>query len=400
MPWREQTVMSQRVTFCERAGRRGANVSALCREFEISRKTGYKWLGRYRQGGQAGLSDRSRRPGRSPWRSSPEMEDRVVALKRRYPYWGPRKLHRLLGREVSQEQMIAVSTVARILSRHGLVRVAEEPVVYPVVGRFEYAAPNDLWQMDLKAPIRLPDGRKVYPVGLLDDHSRYALGLWLLPDQTDQRVLACWIAAARVYGLPQKTLTDHGAQFGMEPQQTSAFRAYLWACGVKHTQGRVKHPQTQGKVERFWGTLRCELMPRLQTLPPEDWPALLEAWRRQYNLLRPHESVQDNPPASRYQPSDRPFVEPDRHARVGLPTSVYRRVDVRGRLALGGQRLMVGRGLSGWLVEARPLGNGCWHIYFHNHFLREFLLTPSPATVAETNLKPVTYVPEHVLPMS
>jgi transposase InsO family protein len=374
-------------------------MSALCREFEISRKTGYKWLRRYRAGGEAGLGDRSRRPGRSPSRASPELEHRVVALKQRYPYWGPRKLHRLLRHGVSEEKMIAVSTVARILSRYGLVRVPEEPVVYPAVGRFEYAHANDLWQMDLKAPIRLPDGRKVYPVGLLDDHSRYALGLWLVPDQTDQQVLACWITAARTYGLPLQTLTDHGAQFGMEPQETSAFRAYLWACGVGHIQGRVKHPQTQGKVERFWGTFRCELMPRLQARPPDDWPALMEAWQCQYNRLRPHESVQDNPPASRYRPSERPFVEPDRHARVGLSTSVYRRVTPRGQIHLSGQRLMVGRGLAGWMVEARPLGNGCWHIYFRNHFIREFLLTPTPATATETKLKPVTYVPEHVLPM-
>jgi transposase InsO family protein len=211
--------------------------------------------------------------------------------------------------------------------------------------------------MDLKAPIRLCDGRKVYPVGLLDDHSRYALELWLLPDQTDEQVLACWIAAARAYGLPQKTLTDHGAQFGMEPQQTAAFRAYLWACGVGHIQGGVKHPQTQGKVERFWGTFRCELMPRLpRQKVGDDWPAVLEAWRCQYNLLRPHESVQDNPPASRYRPSERRFVAPDRQARVGLSTSVYRRVTPRGQISLGGQRLMVGRGLAGWTVETRPLG--------------------------------------------
>jgi hypothetical protein len=234
-----------------------------------------------------------------------------------------------------------------------------------------------MWQMDLKAPLRLPEGRKIYPVGLLDDHSRYLLGLWMLPDFSDDGVIGCWINACRHYGLPRRTLTDHGSQFRMEDEATSAFRIYLWACGVEHTQGRIAHPQTQGKIERFWQTLNREVLRRHAYTDRASWQSCFDEWRYQYNHFRPHQELGDEPPVSRYGVSDRPFVEPDCRARIGRDESVYRNVNCRGFISLGGLRHMVGRGLAGWTVEVRALGNGCWHVYFRHHFMREILLTRS-----------------------
>lgn len=375
MPWRVRTVEEARLLFCRRVVLGREKVAVVCREFGISRPTGYKWLARYREAGLSGLSDQCRAPHQTPGRASSTLEGLVLELKHRYPYWGPRKLHRLLYESHPDAERVSISTLGRILARHGLVIPREEPPVYPTVGRFERSVPNELWQMDLKMALRARDGHKRYVAGILDDHSRFALGLWWLPDISDSSVLACWIAAAQQYGLPQQTLTDHGAQFCMSEQSTGAFRIYLWACGVAHRQGRVGHPQTQGKIERFWGTFQRELTPQLRQSEPANWPALMENWRRQYNTLRPHESLGDLPPASRYRKSEQRFTEPDRNARIGQKGSIYRRVDPRGRISLGGQRLMVGRGLVSWVVEIRPLGNGCWHVYFRNHFLREFMLT-------------------------
>jgi transposase InsO family protein len=388
MPWRVTTVEAVRLSFCERVLLSEESFSSSCREFGISRKTGYKWLRRYREAGAKGLSDRRRRPRRSPGRASAVLEALVVGLKERYPYWGPRKLHRLLYQNHPEAERVGISTVGRILSRQGLVIPREEPVVHPTVGRFERAEPNELWQMDLKLAMRLSDGRRRYVAGILDDHSRYALGLWWLPDISDTSVLSCWIAAARRYGLPQQTLTDHGAQFCMGDHTTASFRVYLWACGVRHCQGRIGYPQTQGKIERFWGTFQRELTPQLRENEPSQWPVLMETWREQYNTLRPHESLADRPPASRYRKSDRAFEEPDRNARIGQEGSIYRRVGAKGEIHLGGRRLTVGRGLAHWVVEARALGNGCWHVYFRNHFLREFMLTKPK--------KSVTHVPEQL----
>ena len=392
MPWSVPSLLESRSMFCELVLVGGMSVSAACRRFRISRKTGYKWLDRYRKKGDAGLVDRGRSPGSVPHRAPIEFEHLVCRYKRQYPYWGPRKLHRVIYEDRPELVRVGISTIARILKRYGLVTPREPAIVYPTVTRFERGKSNELWQMDLKA-IRMPDGSKRYIAGILDDHSRFVLGLWWLPDLTDKSVLACWIEAARRWGLPDQTLTDHGSQFRMVDGTTSAFRTHLWACGVQHVQGRVAHPQTQGKIERFWQTLNKELTPQLMQVSPESWERLTAQWLHQYNTRRPHESLGDNPPASRYRPSDRAYVEPDRDARIGSPDSVYRRVTPKGDIHMLGHRLMIGRGLAYWTVEARPLGDGCWHIYFRNHLLKEFVLT-KPRT------KSVTHVPAQVLPMS
>lgn len=388
MPWSVSSVVERRMEFCAEVLEHGVSVSAACRAFEISRKTGYKWLGRYLERGAGGLMDRSRRPQHSPNRLSRKLEHYVVEMKREYEYWGPRKIHKLASKEHPEIKSVSVSTISRVFARYGLVTPREEPVTYPTVSSFERSNPNELWQMDLKVAVKRNGGLKVWVAGLLDDHSRYVLGLWFLRDLTDEAVLSCWIEAARHYGLPSQTLTDHGAQFGMEDCATSAFGTYLWACKVQHIQGRVGHPQTQGKIERFWRTFKHELTPQLEGASPDAWAGLMERWRQQYNTIRPHESLDDLSPSSRYRPSGKPFVEPDRDQNIGKPDSVYRRVNHRGWISLGGQLHMVGRGLKGWKVEARSQGNGCWHIYFRHHFVREIILT-KPA-------ESVTYVPVQV----
>lgn len=376
MPWRVNDLMSQRYEFCQLALTPCVTFSALCQQFDISRQTGYKWLQRFQEEGYAGLSDRSRRPKYSPSRIDPAVEEQVLRLRQQYPYWGPRKLRRLLGDLIPPTQLPAVVTVARILERHGLaaLRPSQQPD-WPAVQRFAAPGPNDLWQMDLKAALRLSDGGKIYPVGLLDDHSRYLLGLWVLPHQTDDRILACWIEAARSYGLPRRTLTDHGPQFRTEDETTSAFRTYLWACGVRHIQGRGAHPQTQGKIERFWRTLNTEVITRHSYGDLASWQRCLDDWRSRYNHLRPHQELGDEPPISRYRPSPRPYVEPDRYQRLGRPDSLYRRVNPKGEIILGGWRLTVGRGFAGWVVEARPCNGGYWRVYFRERFVREFRIT-------------------------
>ncbi len=375
MPWRVSSIMSQRLEFCTLATEKVANISVLCKAFGISRQTGHKWLSRFHKSGFSGLHDLSRRPHRSPLRTAASVEAAVIALRHRYPYWGPRKLHRLLRDKLSTARLPSIATIARILKRNGLVDVPEAPPVWPAVGRFERPCPNDLWQMDLKGPLRLPDGRKVYSVGVLDDHSRYLVGLRIIADATGDSVLDCWIASASDNGLPDATLTDHGAQFRMTDEASSAFRVHLWACGVRHTQGRIAHPQTQGKIERFWRTLNTEVLRRHDYSDLASWQSCFDDWRYVYNHVRPHQELGDEPPASRYRNSERAYAEPDRFARIGQSDSQYRRVTPRGQISLGGKRLMIGRGYAGWTVEARPLGDGYWHIHFRGKFVRELMLT-------------------------
>ena len=299
----------------------------------------------------------------------------MVALRQQYPYWGPRKIRYLLQDQAILGRLPSPSTVARILNRRGLISPREAEPDWPAVGRFERPCPNDLWQMDLKGAIRLPDGHKIYPVGILDDHSRYLLGLWMIPDVRDRTVISCWIKAATGHGLPDTTLTDHGSQFRMEDEASSAFRVHLWACGVHHTQGRVKHPQTQGKIERFWRTLKEEVLSRCHYRDISSWQRCFDDWREVYNRIRPHQELGDEPPIRRYRISERPYVEPDRHAWSGMANSYPRRVSPRGQVSINGQRVAIGWGYAGWTVEARPLGNGCWHVFFRDRLVRELVLS-------------------------
>src|SRR4030042_2887297 len=228
--------------------------------------------------------------------------------------------------------------------------------------------------MDLKDSLRLSNGQKLYPVGILDAHSRYLVRLEIVPDYRDMTTLAVWINAARECGLPNETLTDHGAQFRSLDEETSAFRVHLWACGVDHTQGRVAHPQTQGKIERFWRTLSHEVLRKHSYVDQYSWQQCFDEWRYVYNPIRPHQAISDQTPSQLYLRSLHAYEEPDHRERIGRSESIYRNVNPRGQISLSGKRFIVGRGFRGWTVGLRPLGHGCWHAYFRNRFVKELLV--------------------------
>jgi transposase InsO family protein len=375
MPWKASSIMSEREEFVICARQTGANISDLSRRFGISRNTAYRWVQRYDPNDADWSRDRSRRPRTIIRRTADGVITRIAALRLEHPCWGPRKLRRLLQDELPEDQLPALVTVARILKRSGLTAAPPERRVEQPLQRFVRSRPNELWQMDLKGPLRLSDGHKYYAVGIIDDHSRYLLALQLVSDATDDRTLQVWIETAQKYGLPDETLTDHGSQFRMEDDSTSAFRAHLWACGVKHPQGRIRHPQTQGKIERFWKTFTSEFLKGRSYDDLAAWQRDIDVWRNEYNELRPHQELGDEPPSRYYRPGDRQYVSPIRGICVGRSESEYRRVDMRGQIILSGRKFHIGRGLSGWRVEVRPLGTGIWHVFFRYHFIKELSVT-------------------------
>src|SRR4051794_2280689 len=174
MPFKECSIVSQREEFCRLAVMPGANVRELCRRWAISPQTGYKWLGRFRSGGDLGLEDRSRRPLRSPGRTAEGVEEQVIAVRREHPVWGGRKIRRVLQTQ-GVPDVPSASTVTEILRRHTLLDGPRAGQARDFV-RFEHACPNDLWQMDFKGHFALEQGR-CHPLTVLDDHSRYSLEL-------------------------------------------------------------------------------------------------------------------------------------------------------------------------------------------------------------------------------
>ena len=208
MPWEEVSVMSQRSEFVELSQREGVQVRELCRRFGISPTTGYKWLERRRVGGEAALADLSRRPHSSPRRTGPEIEEMVLKVRDAHPAWGGRKLRAWLSAR-GHELLPSPSTITAILRRHGRIDPSEG-AKHRAWQRFERPEPNQLWQMDFKGHFALTDGR-CHPLTVLDDHSRFSLGLEACGDETTQTVRHRLTNIFRRYGLPERMVMDNGA---------------------------------------------------------------------------------------------------------------------------------------------------------------------------------------------
>lgn len=233
MPWKEVSIMSQRLEFVTLAAAEAANIRQLCRCYGISSATAYKWLQRFQHSGGNGLADRSRRPHHSPSRSAAELEDAVVKLRRQHPAWGGRKLRqRLLA--LNHTAVPSASTITAILRRQQLLDPKESAKHRPCQ-RFERAAPNELWQMDFKGEFKLPQGR-CYPLTILDDHSRFAIALEACARNTRNITQTALIKVFRLYGLPQQITCDNGAPWGARG------RHYFTGLGVWLTSQR-RYPE-------------------------------------------------------------------------------------------------------------------------------------------------------------
>ena len=363
MPWQERSIMSQRQEFVTFARQEDANIAALCRQAGISRKTGYKWLGRVAHG-ESAVADRSRRPHTSPWQTPAGVETQILDLRAAHPSWGGRKLHhRLLAQGVAD--VPAPSTITAILRRHG--QLAADPPPRDFI-RFEHPAPNALWQMDYMGHRPLDQGR-VHPLTLLDDHSRFALLVAACADERHATVKAQLTAVFCQYGVPHAILTDNGSPWataGMGGLTT--LEAWLLHLGVAVWHGRAYHPQTQGKVERLHGTIAAEVF---TAHPLTDLTAAqhaFTAFRTVYNHERPHEALAYAVPASRYHPSPRPFPETMPEITYG-PEDAVRIVTVHGSIQWQRRRQFVSRGLVvGQPVAIRPTQeDGRWAVFFCHH---------------------------------
>ncbi len=361
MPWREVTPMSERSEFVGFVSHEDANMSALCRRYGISRKTGYKWLRRVRERGWEALTDRSRRPHRSPARTPPSVEALICELRSQHPAWGGRKLHYLL-RQDGLTDPPAPSTITGILARNGLL--SPDRRTDRAWQRFEELRPNALWQMDFKGHFPTDEGR-CHALTVLDDHSRFNLCLAACADQQAETVQDQLTKACQRYGLPERLLVDNGSPWGSDAAHPhTRLTAWLIRLGVTVSHGRPYHPQTQGKEERFHRTLALEVLARRPT-----WQSLTEvqrafdAWRDIYNLRRPHEALGHVPPASRYQPSPRPF--PARLPTIEYPPGdCVRKVQQKGLIHFRGQELLVSRAFIGEPVALRATDDGIWDVYY------------------------------------
>jgi transposase InsO family protein len=342
MPWRMSSVIDQRWEFVKRAQPRREPLARLCREFGISRPTGYLWLRRYERARTlTALQSRSRRPRNSPLRTAETLEQRVVALRER-THWGARKL-RVLLREQEQLELPA-RTIHRILQRHDLV-VAPVPGAAPT--RFERSEPNQLWQMDCKSKYTLEDG-ECHPLVILDDCSRYLVGVHALSRLAIELAMPCLVRTFRSYGIPQAMLMDRGSMWWSPTNGwgLTILSVALIEQGITLLFGRARHPQTQGKVERLNRTIGEELRYHGEPRRLAQWAAALEETQQRYNWERPHEALGMARPAQRYRRSAREYQEHPREWEYAAGSDV-RRLDAHGMLSEAGRQWFVCEALAG-----------------------------------------------------
>ena len=305
MPWKERTVYKMREEFVRRAQAKQKSLSALCREYGITRRTGYKWLKRAEAGEQ--LEDRSRRPKRIH-RITAEMEQEIVRRREEYPALGAVKQHRIMHNK-GYENLPSAKTFNNVYKRNGLISEEASQNATPCQ-RFERAEPNDMWQGDFLGHFAMENGERCHPLNILDDHSRYNLCSEPLKGETFEEVQPVLERVFKTYGKPKVFLCDNGNPWGtVQSTGFTRFEVWLMDHGILTIHGRIRHPQTQGKEERFNQTMRRELLRQKPIADWEDAAVKFEEYRRFYNEVRPHHALQLDTPSQHYQSSQRIYCD-------------------------------------------------------------------------------------------
>ena len=365
MKWKAENMSEQRVKFAIRASSGAEEMKALCREFEISRPTGYLWLKRLRECDRIEeLREKSRRPHHSPNQTKSEIEQRLIALRHQYPDWGAGKLVELLKRE---QVVLGQVTAHRILLRNGLVR--DQDRHRAATKRFEREAPNQLWQMDFKG---MPDKRPgCLPLVVLDDHSRYLLGLFDTPGTKAKPVQESLTSVFQRDGLPDAMLMDHGTPWWNMHCASGWTWLTVWLMkqGIRVYLSGYRHPQTQGKIERCNGSLEAAMRKRPKP-ERQSWQAWLDDYRQEHNHVRPHEALQMAVPAQRWHPSARAFQPEHKLWEYPDPLHVCK-VRENGGVGIHGRSYFISRALIGEHVQLEFLDDRVM-VSFCQTLVREF----------------------------
>lgn len=362
MAWKETTAMSERTEFVKEAIRENRNITALCKNAGISRTTGYKWIRRYKTLGEKGLENQSRRPCNSPNQTPLEIETLILETRFKHPSWGGVKILAYLKRQGCLN-LPSASTATMILKRNNMIDPQESCKHVPMQ-RFEKATPNELWQMDFKGYFRLDQGH-CHPLTILDDHSRYLLGLHACPNQLWETVQCYLTYTFRTYGLPDRMLMDNGSPWGDDRDSPhTILTAWLMRLGIATSHGRPYHPQTQGKDERLHRTFKAEVLNQTSFHTLSDCQIQFDSWRDFYNHERPHQALRHSVPADHYLPSIRLFPE-NLPPIIYEPGDIVRMVDKTGKISFHNHIFRVSRAFRYSPVALRPTEiDGVYDVFY------------------------------------
>lgn len=371
MPWRECCKGDERLRFVARL-LEGEKMAVLCREFDISRKTGYKIFSRYQHCGLEGLADRSRRPYRQANRLPFQIEKRIVRLKQEHPSWGAPKIREKLHRLQLGISLPAISTVHAVLDRHGLVTRGRK-ARYHAQGTSLSAPtrPNDLWCADYKGEFMLTDRRYCYPLTITDFASRYLLGCEALETTQEHYAFSVFEQIFKDFGLPLAIRTDNGVPFASRSTFFGLSKLSVWWLRLGIGIERIKpgNPQQNGRHERMHLTLKQEATrPAGRNFLQQQ--AKFDRFRHEYNFERPHQALNMQYPAELYSTSPRPYrglTEPEYPFHDRTVTVTY-----CGRICLGRRKINLSHVFAGQKLGIREVAENLWLVSFMHYDLGFF----------------------------
>jgi transposase InsO family protein len=379
MPWKERRAMSLKVEFVERAAKGGANMSALCREYGISRETGHKWVKRFRRLGYDGLEEQSRRPDRNPVSTAEEMVMAVLQAREAHPRWGAKKLVLLLARKYG-ERTPSRATVERIVKRFGLVRRRRRAPSLNIVERAPQviaSEPNDVWTVDFKGWWRTGDGARCEPLTVRDAFSRYVLAATIFASTSMALVRKEFERLFRKYGIPRAIQCDNGTPFVSVLARGGLTQLSSWwvALGIRIVRSRPGCPQDNGAHERMHRDVSAEVE-NFPELTSDAEQRALDRWRQQFNHVRPHEALGGKVPADLYKPGTKRTLVLPSH---GYPSGwlVRRACGSQGAITLHGIAYSIGRALAGHSIALEPLDELRMRLWLRDLDLGELRLSPS-----------------------
>ena len=360
MPWKDKTVEELRKEFVE-AARSCDNFSSLCREFGITRATGYKWVKRY--AADETLSDQSRRPHITANKTSTETEMKIVEVRVDHPGWGAKKIKTVL--ENKGYEMPCAKTVNNILNRYDCISKEESLRHKPYI-RFEKEKCNEMWQTDFKGEFKMQDGKYCYPLDIFDDHSRFIIRI-KPSESTSDLVLPVFRDAFYEFGMPRSVLSDNGAQFAGFRQGYTQFEKWLMNHDVLPIHGRIKHPQTQGKIERFHRAMKQEVLNHYTPQNIADAERVFTEWRNCYNKERPHEALGMRCPSDIYVPSEREYRDEVKKYEYSGKYHVIK-VNSWGYVRFDRWQIYLSETMIDEYIEFRPNPNGDSFIACYRNF--------------------------------
>jgi transposase InsO family protein len=364
MPWKGVTVSEQRQRFLEDFRLNYYSITDLAERFGISRRTAHKWVNRFEEHGQEGLDEHSRRPHSCPWQTNPVIVEQLVSLRKAHTNWGPAKLLDLMHQGHPQANLPGVSTAARILARHGLVRSRRRyRRAHPGCPKSTPHGPNDIWAADYKGQFRLKNGQYCFPLTVSDLASRYVLGVDAHPAISLERTIEHFRRLFETYGIPNRIRTDNGSPFASSAlARLSTLSVWFVNLGIYPELIEPGQPQQNGVHERMHRTLKQEA-----TIPPASslrgQQQKFDSFRQEFNEVRPHESLGMKRPAQLYRPSTRAM--PKRIRPYEYPSHyLVRRVSRCGTIRVLRNQVFVSQTLNEDYVGLEEVDDGVYDLFF------------------------------------